>query len=548
MRITSVLLAGSSVLAAPAAHAQVTAAPAAAPAAAPGDLGKDLDAILADERLKGATVGAVVRDAKTGAVRYARGPKNAVLPASNLKIYTSGAALSLLGTGYRFRTSVYAGKVAGSSVKGDLYLKGTGDPTMKAADYDRLAAQVAARGVKRVEGDLVADDSWFDAVRVPSHWDPTDLQYYYAGQTSALTVSPNDDFDAGSVNVTVAPGAEGEPVKVALAPATHVVKIDNRAVTGAPGSASTLSVNRDNGTNTIVVSGSYPAGGSTYSTLRTVENPTMYAADVFRTALKAHGVQVSGTTERGRTPKGTARLATRASMPLSRLMTPFLKLSNNMIAETLVKAIGRAKKNSGSWTAGLPVIEKYVRGQGVPAARLDMADGSGLSRSNRTTSQDLSTVLTKAQKAPWYSTWYAALPIAGDPDRLVGGTLTSRMRDTPAAGNVHAKTGTLTGATGLSGYVTDQAGSKLVFSVVLNGYQGAAPKDIEDKIAVRLAGETPPPRPGRCAPRRPGRSWSAPGSSAAEPPPLTTSRPGGRTGGCRPRTPPPRSSSGAGRR
>lgn len=126
----------------------------------------------------------------------------------------------------------------------------------------------------------------------------------------------------------------------------------------------------------------------------------MYAADVFRTALKAHGVQVSGTTERGRTPKGTARLATRASMPLSRLMTPFLKLSNNMIAETLVKAIGRAKKNSGSWTAGLPVIEKYVRGQGVPAARLDMADGSGLSRSNRTTSQDLSTVLTKAQKAP----------------------------------------------------------------------------------------------------------------------------------------------------
>jgi D-alanyl-D-alanine carboxypeptidase/D-alanyl-D-alanine-endopeptidase (penicillin-binding protein 4) len=120
-----------------------------------------------------------------------------------------------------------------------------------------------------------------------------------------------------------------------------------------------------------------------------------------------------------------------------------------------------------------------------------MADGSGLSRSNRTTAQDVSTVLTKAQKARWYSTWYGALPIAGEPDRLVGGTLRSRMQNTPAAGNAHAKTGTLTGATGLSGYVTDRSGQRLVFSVVLNGYAGAAPKDIEDKIAVRLAGGDP---------------------------------------------------------
>jgi serine-type D-Ala-D-Ala carboxypeptidase/endopeptidase (penicillin-binding protein 4) len=345
--------------------------------------------------------------------------------------------------------------------------------------------------VKSVQGDLIADDTWFDAVRVPSHWDPTDLQFSYAAQTSALTIAPNDDFDAGSVNVSVAPGAEGEPVKVALAPATHVVKIDNRAVTGKAGSPSTLSVNRDNGTNTIVVSGSYPVGGSTYTTLRTVENPSLYAADVFRTALKAHGVQVKGTTERGRTPKGSATLAIRASMPLSKLMVPFLKLSNNMIAEILVKAIGREKKHSGSWTAGLPVVKQYARAQGVPAARLKNADGSGLSRENRTTAQDISTMLGKARSARWFAGWYAALPIAGDPDRLVGGTLTSRMRNTPAAGNVHAKTGTLTGATALSGYVTDASGRPLVFSVVLNGYQGGAPKDIEDKIAVRLAGGDP---------------------------------------------------------
>ncbi|MEV4004196.1 D-alanyl-D-alanine carboxypeptidase/D-alanyl-D-alanine-endopeptidase [Actinomadura sp. NPDC049753] len=491
VRITSVLVAGTSLLAAPAMHPAALAT-AKAGTAAKGDLGKDLDAILADSRLKGATVGAVVRDARTGAVRYSRGATAQVMPASNMKLYTSGAALSLLGPGYRFRTGVYARAVAGSSVKGDLYLKGTGDPTTRAADYDRLAAQVAARGVRRVEGDLVADDSWFDAVRTPSHWDPTDLQYYYAAQTSALTVAPDDDFDAGSVEVSVRPGAaEGAPVEVGLVPATRTVKIDNRAVTGAPGSPSTLAVNRANGSDTIVVSGSHPAGGAAYTTLRTVENPSLYAADVFRSALRAHGVEVEGATERGRTPKGAAALAARSSMPLSRLMVPFLKLSNNMVAETLVKAIGREKAGEGSWTAGLPVVERYARGQGVPTARLDMADGSGLSRENRTTTQDVSTILRKAQSAPWFSAWYRALPVAGDPDRLDGGTLRSRMRDTPAAGNVHAKTGTLTGASALSGYVTDPSGRRLVFSVVLNGYQGAAPKDIEDKVAIRLAGGDP---------------------------------------------------------
>ncbi|MEU4825555.1 D-alanyl-D-alanine carboxypeptidase/D-alanyl-D-alanine-endopeptidase [Actinomadura sp. NPDC023710] len=490
MRITSVLVAGTSLLAAPAMHPAATAA--AKGDSAKGDLGTDLDAILADGRLKGATVGAVVRDARTGAVRYSRGATAPVMPASNMKLYTSGAALSLLGPGYRFRTGVYARAVSGSSVKGDLYLKGTGDPTTRAADYDRLAARVAARGIRRVEGDLVADDTWFDAVRTPSHWDPTDLQYYYAAQTSALTVAPNDDFDAGSVEVSVKPGgAEGAPVAVGLAPATGTVKIDNRAVTGRPGTPSTLAVNRANGTDTIVVSGSHPAGAAPYTTLRTVENPSLYAADVFRSALRAHGVQVKGATERGRTPKRAAALAARSSMPLSRLMVPFLKLSNNMVAETLVKAIGREKAGKGSWTAGLPVVERYARGQGVPAARLEMADGSGLSRKNRTTAQDVGTLLRKAQDAPWFGTWYRALPVAGDPDRLDGGTLRSRMVSTPAAGNVHAKTGTLTGASALSGYVTDPSGRRLVFSVVLNGYQGAAPKDIEDRVAIRLAGGDP---------------------------------------------------------
>jgi PBP4 family serine-type D-alanyl-D-alanine carboxypeptidase len=468
-------------IAAPAhAHSQAQARSGTAVSAAPGDLKADLDTILRDGRLSGATVDLLVREAKTGKVLYDHGSDTSVTPASNNKIQTSVAAFGLLGAGYRFRTGVYA-------KNGNLYLKGTGDPTMRAAEYDRLAAAVAAKGITSVKGDLIADDTWFDAERTGPDWDPSDFPFAYAAQISALTISPNDDFDAGSIDIDVTPAAQGEPVNVRLTPATDVVKIDNRAVTGAPGSASTLSITRTNGSNTIVISGSHPAGGDAVDELRSVENPTLYAADVFRGALKAHGVTVSGTTERGRTPAGAKNVTTRSSMPLSQLATPFLKLSNNMIAEILVKSIGRQRTGAGTWDAGLPQVIRYLKIVDVDTAQVWMTDGSGLSHTNHTTAHQLGNVLKAVQTKSWFPAWYQALPIAGEPDPLVGGTLASRMTNTPAAGNVHAKTGTLTGATALSGYVTDPRGTKLIFSSVFNDYSGDAPKDLEDRIAIRLA-------------------------------------------------------------
>ena len=453
---------------------------AAAPAAAAtgGGLKSDLDAILKDKRLDGATVDLIVRDARTGKVLYDHGSDRPVTPASNNKIQTSTAAFGLLGGGYRFRTSV-------STKGGDLYLTGTGDPTMRAAQYDRLAKTIAAAGIKQVKGDLVADDTWFDAKRTAPDWDPTDLPYSYAAPISALTVSPDDEFDAGSINVRVTPGDPGDPAHAELTPKTGVVKLDNRAKTGKAGSASTLNVTRENGT--IVVKGSYPADGAAADNLVSVANPTRYAADVFRRALKRHGVTVAGGIERGRTPAGARRVATHRSIPLSKLATPFLKLSNNGIAETLVKSVGRVKAGQGSWSAGLPLVKAYLKRMGEDTGQVTLTDGSGLSNTNRTTARQLSNALLKARTRPWFRTWYDALPIAGKPDPMVGGTLAERMAGTAAAGNVHAKTGSLTGATALSGYVTGPKGRKLVFSSVFNGYQGDAPKDIEDKIAVRLA-------------------------------------------------------------
>jgi serine-type D-Ala-D-Ala carboxypeptidase/endopeptidase (penicillin-binding protein 4) len=487
-----------------AAPAEATARSAPARTATAGDLSTDIDQILSDSRLTGATVGVTVRNATTGAVLYSHGADTRVVPASNNKLETSAAAFGILGTGYRFRTDV-------SAKGGTLYLKGRGDPTLDAAAYDRLAAAVAAKGIKTVKGDLVADDSWFEGPRLGPDWDPTDFPYYYAAEISALTVTSNADLDVGTVIVDVAPNAPGQPPSVSITPDTGVVTIDNRATTGAAGSASTVSVDRTVGTNTIVVSGSIPAG-ATFEDEATVQDPALYAADVFRRALKAHGVTVKGDITHGTTPRGARTVTTRRSVPLSQIATPYLKLSNNMIAEILVKEIGKKVTGHGSWTAGLPVIAKYLRTLGVDTSQVKQTDGSGLGHSNYTTATQLSNLLKAAQRKRWFPVFYDAIPIAGQPDRFVGGTLRKRMIGTPAAGNVHAKTGTLTGVSALSGYVTDPSGQRLIFSIVFNGYKGGAPTDLQDRIAVRLAGgpnaTTSLPTARRSAPQTLECSWT----------------------------------------
>lgn len=451
-------------------------------------LAADLDRILADQRLIGAHPGVVVRSALTGETLYSRGAGDRLLPASNNKLLTSVAALETLGAGYRFSTGVSStGQREGAALVGDLYLRGGGDPTLLAADYDGLARELAGSGLRVVTGRLVADDTWFDPVRLGVSWAWDDEPYYYSAQIAALTVAPNTDYDAGTVIVGVTPAAAGAVPSVRVTPETGYVQIENRATTGAPGSAETISVERRHGTNTLVVSGSVPAGGATTQDWATVWEPAGYAADVFRRALAANGISVLGETALGATPAHAQPLATHQSMTLGELMVPFLKLSNNGHAEVLLKAMGRHVRGQGSWSAGIAVARERLAALGIPTGTYRMVDGSGLSRMDLVTAGQLSDLLLAVRGKPWFGQWYDSLPIAGQPDRFVGGTLRNRMRNTPAAGNVHAKTGSLTGVTALSGYVTAASGEPLVFSIVINNYVSSSPKDIEDAIAVRLA-------------------------------------------------------------
>ena len=229
--------------------------------------------------------------------------------------------------------------------------------------------------------------------------------------------------------------------------------------------------------------------------LRGLGDPTIQWADYQALAanLAQQGIVVQGRRMIGGvTPTTATVLALHESAPLQELITPLLKLSNNNMSEALLKSMGRKTVNAGTAPAGVAAVAGFLKRQGIDTATLNQVDGSGLSRRNLVSSQNLTDVLLAASKQPWFNAWYNALPVAGNPQRLVGGSLRYRLRGSAAENNLHGKTGSMSGVSSLTGYVTDANGRKLVFSMVTNNYvvAGARVKALENRLATALANST----------------------------------------------------------
>jgi D-alanyl-D-alanine carboxypeptidase/D-alanyl-D-alanine-endopeptidase (penicillin-binding protein 4) len=454
-----------------------------------------IDAILAAEPdLAGSLAGISVRDAQTGTVLYGQNSATRMAPASNMKLFTAAAALATLGADYTFKTEVLTtGTRSGSTLTGDLYLKGYGDPTLLASDMDLLAKQVKQAGITKVQGQLIADDTWYDNERLSTDISWVDESYYYGGQISALTASPDSDYDAGSVLVTAGPAdkAGAKPV-VTITPQTSYINIVNEGKTTGQGTADDLYIVRNHGDNTVYIGGNVPLDGNNTREWIAVWEPTGYALDLFKQALENNGISVSNGIDFAAAPLAAKVLYTHKSMPLREIMTPFMKRSNNIHAEMLVKEMGRvvSKQQEGSWAAGLDVVKTYAASIGVDTATLKLRDGSGMSASTGIPPEQLTQLLFQVQDEAWFDTYLDSLPLAGNSDRMVGGTLGSRMAGTAAAGKVHAKTGSISGVSTLSGYV-DAAGTnerKYVFSVMLNNMiSTAGATRVQNQIAILLA-------------------------------------------------------------
>jgi serine-type D-Ala-D-Ala carboxypeptidase/endopeptidase (penicillin-binding protein 4) len=470
-----------------------TGVAASTPAQAVQDPGlvRKINSVMADPRVQRAKSSAVVLDARTGERLYSRNGFVPRIPASNTKILTAAAALETLGEDFTFHTDVFRRrKVVNGVLIGPLYLKGYGDPTTRQSDFASLARQVKAAGITKVTGKLVVDSSYFDHVRYNPGWSTGYAEDYYAGEISALTVAPNADLNSGTVLIRYAPRRVGQPAKITTIPAAAAsyLKIQNLTTTSARGTSTTFSANRRHGSRTITVRGRVPVGRAGGYRQITVHKPELYAGAILRAELAKLKITVVGSTMIGRTPPSNRkRLARDRSMTLAKLLVPFMKLSNNMHAEALTKTMGRVSGGSGTWQAGLEVTTRYLRRIHVPMEGVSLTDGSGLTRQNRITGRALAKLLYKASKEPWFGTFYRSFPVAGNRKRLVGGTLRNRMNHTKAAGNARGKTGTLTGVTALSGYVTGADGRKYVF-VMLSNYTRATPRPVENTFVIALAG------------------------------------------------------------
>ncbi|MFS0673410.1 D-alanyl-D-alanine carboxypeptidase/D-alanyl-D-alanine-endopeptidase [Ornithinibacillus sp. 179-J 7C1 HS] len=456
-------------------------------------LADKLNEILRNNALDGSTTGVSVRDADSGELLFSYFGDHRLHPASNMKILTSIAALETLGPDYRFSTEVLTdGTIKGGVLQGNLYLKGKGDPTLLKKDLDQLAADLKAKGIKKIKGNLIGDDTWYDDVRLSQDLNWSDEPFYTGAQVSALTLSPNEDYDASTVIVEVYPAKEvgGKPI-VKLTPHTDYVTIINNANTVSSDHSRAISIEREHGSNHIVIEGVIPVEGSMARSWVSIWEPTGYALDVFKKSLTENGIMFIGNSNAttGVTPTDANVLASKQSMTLEELLVPFMKLSNNGHGETLTKEMGKVVHDEGSWDKGLEVLKDVVTQYGVNGNTILLRDGSGMSHKNVIPANELSQLLYAVQDEAWYPAFEHSLPVAGNSERLVGGTLRYRMNNTPAANNVKAKTGSLTGVSSLSGYVTAKNGQKLIFSIMVNNYLGSSSniRSIEDAIATELA-------------------------------------------------------------
>jgi len=457
----------------------------------PGVLANQLNNVInTNPDLAGAIAGISIRSAANGKILYSHQGDIRLRPASNMKLLTAAAALDVLGENYTFPTEVYKeGNVNKKTLFGDVYLKGKGDPTLMKADFDKMAMDLKKLGIKKIKGDIIGDDSWYDDVRYSLDLPWSDETAYYGAQISALTASPDTDYDAGSILVEVKPGAKiGDSPKVKLTPNTNYIELDNQATTIEVKGQRKITIERLHAKNTIVIKGTIPVKSKEVKEWVGIWNPTRYAVTLFKDALTDQGIKITGNVKTGLVPDTAEPLLVHQSMPLSQLVVPLMKLSNNGIAEVLIKEMGKTVKGEGSWDKGLEVVKQEIGNWGVDTNTLVLRDGSGVSHVDLIPANQISQLLFVIQKEKWFPVYLNSLPIAGISNKMTGGSLRNRLKNSVIRGKVKAKTGTLTTVSSLSGYINSKSGQTLIFSILLNNMLDEEKgKQAEDRLVSILA-------------------------------------------------------------
>lgn len=477
-------------------------------------LKKQIETILAQPDLARGFWGIEIASATTGKVLYSLNSTKLFTPASNTKLFTTSAALALIGPDYKFRTTV---ETNGSVDKygrltGDVVLVGRGDPTLSGRELpyaahtqrdanptkvlEQLADELAKKGVKYVDGDLIADDSYFAFERYGDGWSQDDLVWADGAPVSALTINDNVVF------VNILPGAHpGDKAFVSVTPFADYYTVDNRLMTTPTGSARRLYINREQGSTELTLWGTIPVDDPGANEGLAIEDPAEFAGNLFRHLLEMRGIEVYGK-ERTRhtelatlstftstvvasrgggdnaltSPVGPLVLAEYQSAPLSEDISVVNKVSQNLHAEILLRLLGREKGTAGTVEAGLEVLRGFLNNAGISSDEYNFYDGSGLSRQNLVTPHAIVQLLQYATTQKWGAEFRDSLPIAG-----TDGSLADRFKDLNPAAHVYGKTGSLGGVKSLSGYAVTPKGQQIVFSILSNN-MSIQPKRVNDVI------------------------------------------------------------------
>lgn len=407
---------------------------------------------------------------------FAINAEQPIIPASNNKVYSAIWSLAVLGPDYRFPTDVLVtGPVEGGVLRGDVVIRGSGDPAFGYAEYDKdpmtspraMAAALQRMGVRTVQGGVIADPSVHDQVNFGPDW-PRDTGNGAARYAPTVSGLP---FNRNMLWVRMTPG-QGEGY--VREPDVPEIPIINRA----SGGANAYAVRKpDEDTVRIRGGGRGRFGVGAYE-------PAWLAGAALRQALREAGIQVSGPLRIAQTPRGAAVVHRHYSIPLMDMAFQLGRHSDNFFAEHLWKAAVAKSTGHGTYPGGGSASALFFHDQaGVPWGQLWQADGSGLSAQNRTSANGLVRALIYAHKQPWGARFHESLSTAGDR----GGTMARMFVGQPAAGNLHAKTGYINDVRTLSGYVKTASGENVVFSFLYNGRNTGGARGVQQNLGNLLA-------------------------------------------------------------
>lgn len=402
-----------------------------------------------------------------------------MIPASISKLATASAVLDAFPPGTKFKTGLWTtGERKGSTLKGDLYLKGGGDPSFVSENMWFLVNSFTRTGIAKIDGDLVVDDRLFDGVRFDASREANRVDRAYDAPVGAMS------FNWNSINVFVRPGAIGKPAEVFLDPENSYTKLVNKTKT-VRGGANTIAVDRRAGAtgDTVTVSGHIGDDRDEVVVYKNITKPDLWAGENLRGFLRQRGIEVTGKLKAGATPAGAKLAAEAESKGIEQVLADMNKFSNNYVAEMLTKNIASQTEKPATLATGVAKINEHLRAIGVGAKEVEFVNPSGLTRDNRFTPRAMWKVLAHLRRdfrvQPEVLT---SLPISG-----IDGTLKKRMKGTAAERWVRAKTGLLTGVTALAGYAGRKDGRVFTFVFIHNGKtDGSRMRSLFDSWLVRL--------------------------------------------------------------